>query len=232
MSQAIKKLQEGGKTSQSQDIKMFKIGDNQIPVSTVLDNLNRNWNTYTQTKTWNKRKREAAQTAFNQITDAILNGNIAERNLNREYIDSSGKITNSQSKFDPYGEVAGFANDILDTLQTSTPKTKIDEQETQKKSIKDFSIDSFLVNKLFGGNESPDWSAWTSIDKNTRRNNVATTLQDYISKLNSEDYDYSDSPYSDKNEYISKINAAINGLQNTKNVAYNAVLLPLGLNEA
>jgi hypothetical protein len=51
------------------------------------------------------------------MLSSIDNGNIKERDSARRYVDSSGRIKNSEGRgFDAYGEAAHFLDTIVDAM--------------------------------------------------------------------------------------------------------------------
>lgn len=218
MSQAIRKLKEGDKVSQQQSEKIFKDGNRNISFNLIQKNANQNVQAYIDNKSWGRRKKQAFMEAYSDMLSSIDKGDITERDSARRYIDSSGRIKNSEGRsFDAYGEAAHF----LDTIVDAMPDYK---EESKKKEKYDSSgLYNFFKKKAFGGND-PDLLIWQDrdsiIDKETgkrgitnRANYFADIIRDYSKSLEDTDYDFEGSAYIDKSDLLNRLKSAEDNLR-------------------
>lgn len=217
MSQAIRKLKEGDKAPQVNQKKLFKDGNRNIDLDLIQKNANYNVQNYLDSRGWNRKKKQAFMDAYSDMMSSINNGSIAERDSGRKYIDSTGRISNSQGRgFDAYGEAAHFIDSIVDALPDY-------QQETPQKSKYDPSGLMILFrNRTFGGNQ-PDMEIWQNRDvldeatgKRDTKNRAeyfAQILDDYAGSLNDSDYDFEGSAYANKEDLITRLQQAATNLR-------------------
>lgn len=219
MSQAIRKLKEGDKVSQQQTEKVFKDGSRSISFNLIQKNANQNVQAYLDSKGWGKRKKQAFIEAYSDMLSSIDNGNIKERDSARRYVDSSGRIKNSEGRgFDAYGEAAHFLDTIVDAMPD------YEEQTTQKEKYDSNGLYNFFKKRTFGGND-PDFLIWQDrdavVDKKTgkrgvtnRANYFADIIRDYSRSIENSDYDFKDSAYADKADLLARLKTAEDNLRN------------------
>lgn len=238
MSQAIIKLQKGDKVSEVKQQKLFKDGSRDIQLDLIQKNANYNIQNYLESKSWNRKKKQAFMSAYSDMINSINNGTISQRDSGRQYIDSSGRISNTKGKgFDAYGEAAYFLDSIIDRLPDYSNKSE-DTTPKKEKYNSNMLINSFR-NRFFGGNE-PDMEFWQNkdeIDPNTgkrgtinRATSFASIIDDQINDLKNKDYDFEGSAYSDKNDLIERLSNASKSLRDgTFNNDDYASLLAIGI---
>lgn len=218
MSQAIRKLKDGDKVSQQQSEKVFKDGNRNISFNLIQKNANQNVQAYLDSKGWGKRKKQAFMDAYSDMISSIDNGSISGRDSSRRYIDSSGRIKNSEGRgFDAYGEAAHFLDTIVDVMPDY-------EQETPKKEkYNSNGLFDFFKKKTFGGNEIDPiiWQERDQKDETTgkravtnRANYFADIIRDYSNSLENSDYDYEGSVYADKSDLLNRLKVAEDNLRN------------------
>ena len=219
MSQAIRKLKEGDKVSQQQTEKVFKDGSRSISFNLIQKNANQNVQAYLDSKGWGKRKKQAFIEAYSDMLSSIDNGNIKERDSARRYVDSSGRIKNSEGRgFDAYGEAAHFLDTIVDAMPD------YEEQTTQKEKYDSNGLYNFFKKRTFGGND-PDFLIWQDrdaiVDEKTgkrgvtnRANYFADIIRDYSRSIENSDYDFKDSAYTDKADLLARLKTAEDNLRN------------------
>ena len=219
MSQAIRKLKEGDKVSQQQAEKVFKDGNRSVSFNLIQKNANQNVQAYLNSKGWGKRKKQAFIDAYSDMLSSIDSGNIKERDSARRYVDSSGRIKNSDNNsFDAYGEAAHFLDTIVDAMPD------YEEKVTEKEKYDTNGLFNFFKKKTFGGND-PDLLIWQDrdsvIDEKTGKRGVANRatyfadiIRDYSKSLENSDYDFTDSAYSDKSDLLARLQNAENNLRN------------------
>lgn len=217
MSQAIRKLEKGNKVEQ--DL-LFKDGNRNISLNQLQTNANQNLQSYLDSKSWGRRKRQAFMDAYSDMMSSINNGNIKERDSGRKYIDSSGRINNSQGRgFDAYGEAANFLDTIVDAMPNYTQSTTT---TPEKKKFDTNGLITYFKNKAFGGKD-PDLMVWQDRDQiidqdsgkravTNRANYFADIIRDYSNTL-SDEYDFSDTPFQDKNDLLSRLRTAETSLR-------------------
>lgn len=236
MSQAILKLQKGNKTPETTSEKLFKDGNRNVSLKLLEDSASKGINQYLEGRNWSRKKRQAFMDAYSDMITSIDNGTISQRNLSRQYIDSSGKLENSKKKgFDAYGEAAYYLGTILD----KTPEYSTEEKKESKKKYDPNGLLTQFRNKYFGGNDidAEIWQQRDVKDSKTgkygtanRAKAFADVLENYSKSINDSDYDYSDSAFKDKEDLLSRINTAIAQLRDNKvdNNDYSA-LASLGI---
>ena len=234
MSQAIRKLQKGDKLSQQE--KLFKDGNREISLGLIQKNASQNIQSYINSKNWSRKKKRAFMSAYSDMLTSLDNGTISERNIGRKYVDSSGKISNTEGKgFDPYGEAAYFLDTIIDNL----PTYQKEEITEPKKSYGSMSFSKYFLDKTFGGNK-PDMKIWQDRDtvdektgKRARTNRAAyfsKMLTDYMDYIKDQDIDFQGTSFSDKEDLMNRLKNASDFLSNSdfNNDDYNA-LVALGI---
>lgn len=222
MAKIIRKAQEGLNTSELQTARLFTDGKRQIDLDRLIQNIGKNLNSYISSQNWNKRKQQAFQSAVNDYIQAIDQGNISQRDVTRKYIDTTGRIKNSENKkYDPYGEAAYFIDTIIDALPDYK---KPEEKPKEKKKFDVNGLNTYFRNYYFGGND-PDAVIWQQRDikdegtgKYSTINRAAAfadMLEKYVNDLNTstDEIDFSGSAYKDKQEYLNKLQNAITRLR-------------------
>ena len=208
----------------------FTVDQDEIEVSELLGNLDRQKEAYLNSKNWSDDQKRAFSTEYNRIRSNIANGTISGRSSDRSYIDSSKQIVNATEGEDTVGEVLLYVDQILD----SRPAKKT---ETAKK--KKYSNDELLkafMNDQFGGStfnlkawEEGEYDEATDTYRtDNRRRKFADFLTKYRDSL-SDDYDYTGSAYADKTDLQGRLNDAIRAMGEGDN--YYDELGRLGLGE-
>lgn len=204
MSQAIKKLAGGGTTSEE---KLFKNGNTNLLLDTLVKSLDGNVDNYLKSKNWDEQKRTEFLNEFDQIKKDIANGNIAERELDGNYVDKSGRLN---QKNDTTRQVLRFVDQIV------LPSDEYKKPEEKKKDVNQSLLDLF-GEKYRGGNKtsmtSDDLQIWLdndSYDKETKTRGTAVRAEKFYNLLQ----DYRNSLGEDADpKLIQKIDSAMQALQ-------------------
>ena len=226
--------------------KKFSANGTDIDVQKFLNNIDSNTESYISQMNWGAKRANAFRTSLNQYKAAIANGNIAQRNAQSQYVDSTGTLSNQEQKFkgalgidflrkdrDINGDVASFLDTQLNPMiaeKINTPK-------------QDFNPDfmGYFNTSAFGNNQNQDWDAWSAgeqqlgkgkhkvLDTSKRVAAFKNILTNYKNKIEQDDSDYNWGNYGDKNQFLSRINNAINGLNNGLSKEDYATLSSLGI---
>lgn len=95
----------------------FKAGIVEIDRNELIRNAGRNVSSYLDYMEWGKKKHAAFMEAYGKIVTAIQKGYISERDHSRNWIDTSGLISNrTGGGFDAAGAVCCYLDTILDEL--------------------------------------------------------------------------------------------------------------------
>ena len=213
MSQIIRKLQNGDKTPEVKQARLFKDGNRDIDLDVLIKGANKNIDQYLQSKNWSRKKKQAFMDAYSDIMNSLNSGAIAQRGVDRKYTDTTGRIQNSQGRgFDAYGEAAHF----LDTIVDIVPDYQKEEPKEKTKYDASGLMNTFR-NKFFGGSD-PDAIIWQGRDtKDESTGKYGTTnraaafaqmLDDYAASLADSDYDYEGSAFKDKDDLVARLQAA------------------------
>lgn len=236
MSQAIRKLEKGDNIQQQPEEKLFKDGNRSVSLGLIQKNANQNIQKYLDSKSWNKRKKQEFMNAYSNFLTQLDNGTISERNIAREYVDSSGKITNLTGKgFDAYGEAARFIDSIVDAMPDYS------KPEVKKQKYDNDDIYKFFTKRTFGGND-PNMTIWQDrdqvIDEKTgkrqitnRANYFADILKDYAASIQNSDFDFEGSAFTNKQDLLNRLKSAETNLRSNEfNNDDLSSVLALGLN--
>ena len=218
---------------------MFKIGDLEVLPSGVATNLERYYAANKDDFLKNHKQVDAKSldTALGAFVDAIRNGHISSRNSDRSYTDSTGALK-EDNEYNRY--IALMLNNVVDQIQKLPPKKSEEnvKKEEEKVALKPF--ETYFIEQAFGGSDSPSWEPWLNLEgepdatTGMRGNKVRTEkalqyLQNYLAETQKDGLDYSNTPFSSKEDAAAKINAAIaaleGGVQNNEYMAFT----PLGL---
>lgn len=249
MAQAIRKFQGGGGVNQGNNIveketpevRLFKVDNRDIVTDDLIRNASSNLESYLESTGWSRKKKDAFRESYGNYIKAIDAGNISSRDLTRNWVDSSGVLSNTTGRgFDANGAVAHYLDQIVDvipdyikpTTNTEKPNPKLDFGTGFRKRLSD---------KIFGGNSynKAVWYGKDPVDETTGKRGITNRWKDYVSVFN----EYADSLLNDqtvnlegtafqnRDDLIARINAAKAELNNTDyNNADWEKLAALGVN--
>lgn len=195
---------------------VFTAGPRKISVDALKRATDAAVTGFIQNQNWKESEQQEFMKAYHNLMNGIDNGTIAERDLGRRLLDTTGMYTNEKDKFDAYGYAAGFINRYADAL----PEYK--EEETKKilekyNSKKSNRILEALNNTYYGGNFSAslsDFELWRDRDAlnqdgtrpiTKRAEALAKLVDAEIADVQSNEYDYEGSPYRDKNDLVERL---------------------------
>lgn len=191
------------------------IGDGKVSVNSVVKTLEKNIDRYMEYKGFDAKEKDAFLTAYADFVDGLKSGQITGRGFDRKWNDKTGKRTNAAKGFDAYGEVAALADKIVAELAT-TPSA----DSGNKWSSADFT--TYLKNKIFaGGLDEKTWNDLDAIDEATNKRGVTNrtakilgVLDEYISDLANKEFDFTNTPFKDKEDLLNKLTHARQSIQN------------------
>ena len=249
MAQAIRKFESGGGVNQENKdskkenptVRLFKVDNRNIATDDLIRDASSNLESYLESTGWSRKKKDAFRESYGNYINAINDGNISSRDLSRNWVDTSGVLTNTTGKgFDANGAVAHYLDQIVDVI----PDYIKPSTETKKSNPKlDFGsgFNTRLTNKFFGGNpfNRTVWYGKDPIDKVTGKRSITNRWKDYVTAFN----EYADSILNDPNinlegtafqnrdDLVARINAAKAELNNSDyNNADWEKLAALGIN--
>lgn len=211
------------------DTNYLYYGDQEIEQQALMDSLANEVNNYVASKSWSKKKKERFMSAYSDMINRGLKG--ASNNSGVWMVDFGGDDYIDQNTWDDkqreaYEAAATFIHKQMSGLPTrsSQEQTKEDKKELTKFKNRDF-VSSFtnrLVNDWFGGNATNYSNQWNDYDErgenglrgiNQRAGMLATSLRKYLNSLKDDQYDFADSPFTDVNDFKTKIQTAIDTLE-------------------
>lgn len=219
-------MAELNNTTQTQEPVYLNYGSNQIDQQAFLDAAANNVQQYVNNQTWSAKRK---QKFLNAYSDIMSKGIIGANNTTGQWaVDLNSNIDlDSMDKKDQemYHEAAYY---ILQQMKGITPR---EQQEEEKKSdLPVFNNDYFteqfqgyIGNQLFGGqnwDRSTQWNVLDEVDKygirgtNNRAKKLADMLQGYRDSLKEEDLNFEGSPFTDLNDFKTRVNNAIDQLRN------------------
>lgn len=249
MAQAIRKFESGGGVNQENKdskketptVRLFKVDNRNIATDDLIRDASSNLESYLESTGWSRKKKDAFRESYGNYMNAINNGNISSRDLARNWVDTSGVLTNTTGKgFDANGAVAHYLDQIVDVI----PDYIKPSTETKKSNPKlDFGVgfNTKLSNKFFGGNpfNKTVWYGKDPIDKATGKRSITNRWKDYVlafneyadSILNDPNINLEGTAFQNRDDLIARINAAKAELNNSDyNNADWEKLAALGVN--
>ena len=239
MSQAIKKLQSGGSVSQTEQkpkeetpqVRTFRLGEREIEAGSLLRNADSNLESYLERTGWSSKKKNAFRESYGKYLQGINAGTISSRDVGRNWIDSTGQLTNTSGKgFDANGAVAHYLDSIADAIPDYVKEEKVQPTVTKKSLNFSAGLNKSLLDKFFGGNRYNQsvWYSRDALDETTKKRGITNRLKDYSSQFNSyadsllndpefdTKYDLSNTAFKNKDEFRNKIEQAKAALSNDK----------------
>ncbi len=213
------------------DTNYLYYGDQEIEQQALMNSLANEVNNYVASKSWSKKKKERFMSAYSDMINRGLKG--ASNSSGVWMVDFGGDDYINQNTWDDeqrkaYEAAATFIHQQMSGLPTRSSqeqtKKEEDKKELTKFKNKDF-VSSFtnrLVNDWFGGSTTNYSNQWNDYDErgenglrgiNQRAGMLATSLRNYLSSLKDDQYDFADSPFTDINDFKTKIQTAIDTLE-------------------
>ena len=211
------------------DTNYLYYGDQQVDQQALMNKMANGVVQYVQSQPWTRKRKDMFMSAYSDIMNNGLKG--MSNNTGQWMVDFGGPTINWDSKSrkekEMYEEAGYFIQQQMSGLATK-PKEEEKEEEDKKELTKfkneDFisSITNRLVNDWFGGNATNYSNQWNDYDKrgenglrgiNQRAGMLATSLRRYLNSLKDDQYDFADSPFTDINDFKTKIQTAINTLE-------------------
>lgn len=219
-------MAELNNTTQTQEPVYLNYGADQIDQQAFLDAAANNVQQYVNNQTWSAKRKQKFLDAY---SDIMSKGIIGANNKTGQWaVDLNSNIDlESMDRKDQemYHEAAYY---ILQQMKGITPKAK--EEEKKKSDLPVFNNDYFteqfqgyIGNQLFGGRDwdrNTDWNVLDEADKygirgtDNRAEKLASMLEGYRDFLKEEDLNFEGSPFTDLNDFKTKVNNAINQLRN------------------
>ena len=239
MSQAIKKLSNGGGVSQTEQkpkeetpqVRTFKLGEREIETGSLLRNADSNLESYLESTGWSSKKKNAFRETYGKYLQGINSGTISSRDVGRNWIDSTGQLTNTSGKgFDANGAVAHYLDSIADAIPDYVKEEKVQPTVTKKSLNFSAGLNKSLLDKFFGGNRYNQsvWYSRDALDETTKKRGITNRLKDFSNQFNSyadsllndpefdTKYDLSNTAFKNKDEFRNKIEQAKAALSNDK----------------
>lgn len=239
MSQAIKKLEGGGSVSQTEQkpkeetpqVRTFRLGEREIETGSLLRNADSNLESYLESTGWSSKKKNAFRETYGKYLQGINSGTISSRDVGRNWIDSTGQLTNTSGKgFDANGAVAHYLDSIADAIPDYVKEEKVQPTVTKKSLNFSAGLNKSLLDKFFGGNRYNQsvWYSRDALDETTKKRGITNRLKDFSSQFNSyadsllndpefdTKYDLSNTAFKNKDEFRNKIEQAKAALSNDK----------------
>lgn len=214
------------------DTNYLYYGDQEIEQQALMNSLANEVNNYVASKSWSKKKKERFMSAYSDMINRGLKG--ASNNSGVWMVDFGGNNYIDQNTWDDkqreaYEAAATFIHKQMSGLPTRSSQEQTKKEEEDKKELTKFKnrdfVSSFtnrLVNDWFGGSTTNYSNQWNDYDErgenglrgiNQRAGMLATSLRNYLSSLKDDQYDFTDSPFANINDFKTKIQTAIDTLE-------------------
>lgn len=202
----------------------YKFGQNDIDLTNYIHNLGTNVQSYLNSKNWNEGQKQEFMNAYNRyltgLQDQLAN------NTNRFTTDDFNLLKKRKQKnyntFSANREVATYFNTIGNALKgMETPKEKV--QDAFNLSKHGFLADWTTANNPAGGDFNLDpYLEKDAMDETTGKRGTSNRaaylkeqIENYINNIG--EYDFSSSPFKNRDTYISRLRAATQNLENGYN---------------
>ena len=218
---------------QNQEITYLPYGQDEISQQDLMTSLANGVPSYLESKRWAK-KDKYRQAWLNAYQDIINHGLTGASNSSGVWaINHGGDVidlnTKSNIEREMYQDAAWY---IQQQMSQMTPRSKQEENKEEKKLDKFDFVTGFnnqLLRNRFGGNpdlfKDPD-EGWNSLDPRGenglrgtegRRKEMISQLKSYLDGLEGKEFDFEGTPFTDINDAKTKIQTAINALEQTPN---------------
>ena len=209
------------------DINYLYYGDQQVDQQALMNKMANEVNQYVQSQPWTRKRKDMFMSAYSDIMNNGLKG--MSNNTGQWMVDFGGPTIDWNSKSrkekEMYEEAGYFIQQQMSGLAIKPEEEKEeDTKELTKFKNEDF-VSSFtnrLVNDWFGGSATNYSNQWNDYDErgenglrgiNQRAGMLATSLRKYLNSLKDDQYDFADSPFTDVNDFKTKIQTAIDTLE-------------------
>lgn len=234
-------------TNQKSASVKYKFGDDELDLNDYIRNLNHNYQSYVNSQNWNEGQRQEFRSAYDNflkgLQDQLANNtNRFSTDFSGSIIDSTGQLSNADNDdIDPVGSEY-YYNDKGDRITTDDLNTM---GKRQQKKYSTFSANRQVAtffnkvgtalrdarkNKPTTQNQSNAFNLskhgflanWTTANNPAElrgTTNRAAYLKEQIENYlnNVGNYDFSGTPFKDRETYISKLRAAAQNLENGYN---------------
>ena len=236
MSQAILKMANGNKTPEQEPLVYW--GSRKYKYSDLEDQLTSNATKYLDSLNLSDSDRETVRGYLNSYLDAFKTGK-AKRRVDGTYdiTDSSLATDSNTVKRGIFGKVKGdlkrlalgFYNNAFDNMIQHYDKPKDEPKEKPKDKPKPFTYNynNFLERNIFKDNNKSNTEADIWFSSQDRWSPALKALTDYRNSLTGE-YDFVNTPFKDKEDYLNKLLAVESALTNKDSNALKQALYDVG----
>lgn len=234
-------------TNQKSASVKYKFGDDELDLNDYIRNLNHNYQSYVNSQNWNEGQRQEFRSAYDNflkgLQDQLANNtNRFSTDFSGSIIDSTGQLSNTDNDdIDPVGSEY-YYNDKGDRITTDDLNTM---GKRQQKKYSTFSANRQVAtffnkvgtalrdarkNKPTTQNQSNAFNLskhgflanWTTANNpaglrgtTNRAAYLKEQIENYLNNVGN--YDFSGTPFKDRETYISKLRAAAQNLENGYN---------------
>ena len=216
-------MAENNNTTQKEPV-YLSYGDQQVNQADFLTGMANEINNYVNNQPWSYKKKQKFMEAYTAIMNQGVTG--ASIKGGQWHVNHNGTLDIPEEDRQMYEEAAYFIQQ-----QMSNHIKPAESSNTAKKSLthNDFitGLQSHIGTEHFGGRSwttADDWDILDSRGKNgargteKRANLLSKYLQSYASKINKDDYDFTDSPFGSYEEFQNRINNAVRALGTKDNI--------------
>ena len=210
------------------DTNYLYYGDQQVDQQALMNKMANGVVQYVQSQPWTRKRKDMFMSAYSDIMNNGLKG--MSNNTGQWMVDFGGPTIDWDSKSrkekEMYEEAGYFIQQQMSGLAT---KPEEEKEEEDKKELTKFKNEDFvssftnrLVNDWFGGNITNYSNQWNDYDErgenglrgiNQRAGMLATSLRNYLDSLKDDQYDFTDSPFANIDDFKTKIQTAISTLE-------------------
>ena len=222
------------------DINYINYGDQQIDQQALLNNLADNVQKDVASQPWSRRRKEKFMSAYSDIINRGIQG--ASSKTGQWTINVGGDNLNlderSKKDREMYQEAAYFIRHQMASIPIKEEEKKKEAPVlSNEQFLKDFG--NYLGNSEFGGQKYDTKTDWAGLDTErdsegklstkNRRATLARVLENYSKSIKDDQYNFEGSPFTDLNDFRTRIQNAINAINTDTPDDDNEALNKLGL---
>lgn len=221
----------------------IKFGENEVDYDQLMQNAANEVYNFVKRQPWSNKRKESFMRAYSDIASrGITSAGIGENGLWN--INYNGEDLSAESEMDK--QMQGAAADFFINQMRSLPtKASLEEDATKKKEDLPIFNNSYFTQQ-FHGKIGTDWfggldwkqSEWNDFDKRgenglrgttERARRLANTLENYSASLKEGEHNFEGSPFTDLNEFKTRVNNVVSVLRNGTPDQYKDALYSIGL---
>lgn len=216
------------------DTNYLYYGDQQVDQQALMNKMANGVVQYVQSQPWTRKRKDMFMSAYSDIMNKGLKG--MTNSTGQWMVDFGGPAIDWDSKSrkekEMYEEAGYFIQQQMNGLVADAKKQDEEKEEIEltpygskfKDVFEDYIGRTYFGNRDFNiGGEKDDWNYLDKRNKqgirgrSERAKKLASYLQSYRDSLKDSNFDFKDSPFSSKEDLITRLDSAIAALKTTDN---------------